>query len=106
MAVRISQQHGIFSALVGSQEPVSLAALQKASGVEDGLLEPLLAYLGAHGFVREVHPGEYEATKLTQLLLAPLFLDAVTHLYVVFIRRFFSLLMLIVTTTACLLWLL
>ena len=76
MAVRIAQQ----TALVGASEPVSLDALQKASGIEEGLLLPLLEYLGAHEFVKEARPGQYQATKLTQLLLAPLFLDAVTHL--------------------------
>ena len=92
VATRISQQHGIFSALVGSQEPVMLDVFRKASDVDDGLLVPLLEYLGTQGLVKEVRSGEYQATKLTQLLLAPLFQDAVTHLYVASIRYLLSIL--------------
>lgn len=39
----------------------------------------MLDYVCAQGMAAEVTPGRYVPTKMTNTLLAPVFIDAVTH---------------------------
>lgn len=59
---------------------MSLSALQDASGLPPSVLESVLDYLSTQQMVEEIEKGKYTGTKLTQLMLVPLFQDAVTHL--------------------------
>lgn len=56
-----------------------MVALAAVSGLGAGVLEAVLDYVCAQGMATEVTPGRYVATKLTNMLLAPVFVDAVTH---------------------------
>lgn len=49
------------------------------SDLDAGVLEAMLDYVCAQGMAAEVTPGHYVATALTNMLLAPVFVDAVTH---------------------------
>ncbi|GJN82284.1 hypothetical protein PLIIFM63780_005823 [Purpureocillium lilacinum] len=82
ITTRVAQEHKIFATLAASgKEPVGLGALQGATGLEIGVLESILDYLGTQDMVREVEVRKYAATKLTNLMLVPLFQDAVTHFH-------------------------
>lgn len=80
VTTRIGQEHKIFATLTAAKEPVSLAALQDASGLELGVLESNMDYLCAQEMAQEVDSGKYAATKLSHMLMVPLFQDAVIHL--------------------------
>lgn len=80
VTTRIAQEHKIFATLVGSPSPVSFDALKNATGLQAAVLESVLDYLGSQGMVAEPERGQYAATALTQLMMAPLFHDAITHL--------------------------
>lgn len=80
ITTRIAQQHKIFATLVGSQGPVSFDALKDATGLQAAILESVLDYLGTQGMLSEPQRGQYAATGLTHLMMAPLFNDAITHL--------------------------
>jgi hypothetical protein len=83
VTARIGQDRGIFEALAKSQDGVQLDVLAETSGLQRGVLEPILDYLCTQGMGVEVTRGTYKATPLTHMLLVPLFNDAVTHLLVV-----------------------
>ncbi|KAJ2967034.1 hypothetical protein NQ176_g9863 [Zarea fungicola] len=80
ITTRIAQEHKIFATVVGSQEPVSFDDLKNATGLQAAILESVLDYLGSQGMLREPQRGQYAPTGLTNLMMAPLFNDAITHL--------------------------
>lgn len=61
-------------------KPTSTALLAERTGVKLGILEPLLEYMSTQGMAEQISPQEYAATKLSHMLLNPLFVDGVTHL--------------------------
>ncbi|TQV99014.1 O-methyltransferase [Cordyceps javanica] len=83
ITTRIAQQHKIFATLAaGSQQgPVSFEALGEATGLRAAVLESVVDYLGTQGMLSEPVRGQYAATGLTHLMLAPLFQDAITHFH-------------------------
>ncbi|KAL1987270.1 hypothetical protein VTN96DRAFT_4298 [Rasamsonia emersonii] len=79
---RIAQERGIFKALVENDgKPTSTALLAERTGVKLGILEPLLEYMSTQGMAEQISPQEYAATKLSHMLLNPLFVDGVTHFH-------------------------
>lgn len=80
ITTRIAQEHKIFATLVDAEGPVSFDALQQVTGLQASVLEPVVDYLGTQGMLSEPARGQYAMTGLTQLMMAPLFHDAITHL--------------------------
>lgn len=81
IATRISQDHNIFSALVAAgEEGASAAAIADQTKLKPAALSAILEYLSSQNMAKETRPGNYTATKLSELLLAPLFVDGTTHL--------------------------
>ncbi|KYK56547.1 sterigmatocystin 8-O-methyltransferase precursor [Drechmeria coniospora] len=81
ITTRIAQEHKIHSTLVAANEPVSFQALKKASGLEEDLLGSILDYLSTQDMVQKTERGKYAATRLSRLMTAPLFQDAVIHFH-------------------------
>ncbi|KAK7949410.1 uncharacterized protein PG986_010296 [Apiospora aurea] len=81
VAARIGQDCALFSTLEASQGPSDLAELSGASGLEPRILESIMDYLCTQGIVVEAEKQRYMPTKLSHLLLVPLFNDAVTHFH-------------------------
>ena len=77
ITARIGQQHGIFAAL--AKGPVSFNDLLATTGLAPGVLESVMDYLCSQGMADE-KDGVYTATKLSHMMMVPLFQDAVTHL--------------------------
>lgn len=61
---------------------MQLEDIVKTSGLAKGILESVMDYVCTQGMAIECSPGIYQATPLTNMLLSPLFNDAVTHLLV------------------------
>jgi len=77
----VAQEHGIFKTLVEKKDgPISVEALAAKTGIKPAVLDSLLEYLTTQYMVEEVTPGQFKATKLSHVLLAPLFVDGVVHL--------------------------
>jgi hypothetical protein len=66
--------------LENKDAPTSAAVLAQKTGIHPTLLDSLLEYLTTQNMVGEVSPQQYTPTKLSNLLVAPLFVDAVVHL--------------------------
>ncbi|KAK8093327.1 S-adenosyl-L-methionine-dependent methyltransferase [Apiospora hydei] len=81
VAARIGQDCALFSTLAASQGPSDLAELSGASGLEPRILGSIMDYLSPQGIVVEAEKQRYMPTKLSHLLLVPLFNDAVTHFH-------------------------
>ncbi|KAK7408045.1 hypothetical protein QQX98_009818 [Neonectria punicea] len=81
VTTRIAQEHKIYATLAAATEPVTLSTLTKESGLERRILESILDYLGTQNMVQETEPGQFTATKLTHLMMVPLFQDAITHFH-------------------------
>jgi hypothetical protein len=62
--------------------PTSSTVLGEKTGMKPKVLESLLDYMTTQFMVEEVAPGQFKATKLSEMLLAPIFTDGITHLYV------------------------
>lgn len=81
VAARICQGRGIFSTLAagdGEEDGIALDTLSAASGLQPGVLEAILDYACVQGMTAKVSRG-YAPTKLTRLLLVPVFVDGVAH---------------------------
>lgn len=79
---RIAQEHNIFQTLIANKdEPTSVTVLSEKTKINPVVLDILLDYLSTQFMVEEVSPQHYKATKLSNILLAPLFIDGVLHLY-------------------------
>ena len=77
----MAQEHGIFKTLVESKDGLTSAAvLAEKTGLNPNALDSLLEYMTTQHMIQETSPGQYSATKLSQMLLAPLFVDGVLHL--------------------------
>jgi hypothetical protein len=59
---------------------MSARVLAEKTGVNPTVLDSLLEYLTTQYMVDEVSPRQYAPTKLSNLLLVPLFVDGVLHL--------------------------
>ncbi|KAF3010834.1 hypothetical protein E8E13_008765 [Curvularia kusanoi] len=81
VTARIGQDRGIFAALANDPEGVSLDSIAAATDLPKGVLESLLDYLCTQGMAVESSRDNFKATPLTQMLLVPLFNDAVTHFH-------------------------
>lgn len=81
ITARVAQEHGIFKTLVDSKDgPTSAAVLAEKTRLNPNVLDSLLAYMTTQHMIQETSPRQYSATKLSQMLLAPLFIDGVLHL--------------------------
>ncbi|KAF7561618.1 hypothetical protein G7046_g2514 [Stylonectria norvegica] len=78
---RVAQDHRIYSTLAAASEPVELQRLSLVTGLGTRVLETIMDYLCTQNMAQEAEPGRYSATKLTHLLIVPLFQDAVTHFH-------------------------
>ncbi|OAA64103.1 O-methyltransferase, family 2 [Akanthomyces lecanii RCEF 1005] len=82
ITTRIAQEHKLFATLAGaSGNPVTFDALREATGLQAAVLESVVDYLGTQGMLSEPERGQYAPTGLTQLMIAPLFQDAITHFH-------------------------
>ncbi|KAK2594288.1 hypothetical protein QQS21_007994 [Conoideocrella luteorostrata] len=81
ITARVAQQHHIFATLVSAKKPVPFATLQNATKLDESILESILDYLGTQAMVNELTPGIFTATKLSNMMVVPLFQDAVTHFH-------------------------
>lgn len=81
VTARIGQDRGVFEAITKSDGPAQLDDIAQATKLPKGVLESVLDYMCTQGMVVEASPGTYKATPLTQMLLVPLFNDAVTHFH-------------------------
>lgn len=83
VVARICQDRNIFATLVANQDvaAVNLATLITASGLQPSVLESIMNYACVQNMMAEVSRGQYVATKLTHTLLAPVFVDGVTHFH-------------------------
>jgi hypothetical protein len=79
VTARIGQERDVFSTLVANDH-VNIDDLSQATKLQSSVLEPIMNYLCSQGMAQETEQSNYEATRLTRLLTAPLFKDAVTHL--------------------------
>jgi hypothetical protein len=56
------------------------AILSERTGINPTVLESLLDYMTTQSMIEEVSPNHYKATRLSEMLLAPIFIDGGTHL--------------------------
>ncbi|KAK2598508.1 hypothetical protein N8I77_011917 [Diaporthe amygdali] len=80
---RICQDRSIFATLGANQDAagVNLATLITASGLQPSVLDSIMNYACVLNMMAEQSRGQYVATKLTHTLLAPVFVDGVTHFH-------------------------
>ncbi|KFY63366.1 hypothetical protein V496_03995 [Pseudogymnoascus sp. VKM F-4515 (FW-2607)] len=82
VTARVAQEHNIFQTLVANKdEPTSVAVLAEKTKINPVILDILLDYLSTQFMVEEVSPQHYKATKLSNILVAPLFIDGVLHFH-------------------------
>ncbi|KAK7978671.1 hypothetical protein PG988_006161 [Apiospora saccharicola] len=81
VAARIGQDRELFSTLARGQGPTDLTTLSCASGLEPRILESIMDYLCTQGMAVEAETRRYAPTRLSRMLLAPIFNDAVTHFH-------------------------
>lgn len=83
VVARICQDRRVFATLAANENVagVSSATLVTASGLQPSVLEPIMDYACVQGMAAEVSQGQYVATKLTHMLLVPVFVDGVTHFH-------------------------
>ncbi|OBT49726.1 hypothetical protein VE04_09838 [Pseudogymnoascus sp. 24MN13] len=82
VSARVAQEHNIFQTLVENKdEPTSVAVLAEKTNINPVVLDILLDYLSTQFMVEEVTPQHYKATKLSNILVAPLFIDGVLHFH-------------------------
>lgn len=83
MVARICQDRRVFATLASNENlaGVSSATLITASGLQPSVLDSIMDYACVQGMAVEVSQGQYVATKLTHMLLVPVFVDGVTHFH-------------------------
>ncbi|OBT79128.1 hypothetical protein VF21_01729 [Pseudogymnoascus sp. 05NY08] len=81
VSARIAQEHNIFQTLIASDDPTSVTVLSEKTKINPVVLDILLDYLSTQFMVEEVSPQHYKATKLSNILVAPLFIDGVLHFH-------------------------
>lgn len=83
MVARICQDRNIFATLAANQDAAGVrsATLITASRLQPSVFETIIDYACVQGMVAEASRGQYVATKLTHMLLVPVFIDGVTHFH-------------------------
>ncbi|KAF4637649.1 hypothetical protein G7Y89_g412 [Cudoniella acicularis] len=82
VTVRVAQDHKIFQTLVENKDgPTSAAVLAEKTGINPTVLDSLLEYMTTQHMIEESSPQNYVPTKLSNILLAPLFVDGVVHFH-------------------------
>ncbi|KAF1838974.1 S-adenosyl-L-methionine-dependent methyltransferase [Decorospora gaudefroyi] len=83
LTTRLSQEFNIFSTLAQHSvtHPVGLSELAKASGLEPSILSAVMDYNCGQSAALEAKPGHYAPTKLTHMMLQPMFNDATIVFY-------------------------
>jgi hypothetical protein len=62
------------------EKPIKAEDLAAKTGINRNILEPLLHYMTTQFMAHESSQGQYTATKVSHVLLKPLFLDGIIHL--------------------------
>ena len=86
VATRIAQDTKVLDILVENHDvkenealPMPIAAIQNRTTLDPSVLESLLDYMSTQFMVEATGSGQYKATKMTHMLLTPLFQDGVFH---------------------------
>ncbi|KAH6676315.1 putative sterigmatocystin 8-O-methyltransferase precursor [Halenospora varia] len=82
VTARVAQNHNVFKTLVENENgPTSAVTLAEESGIQPGILDSLLQYMSTHHMIEETSPQHFSPTKMSNILMSPLFVDGVIHFH-------------------------
>ncbi|PHH64487.1 hypothetical protein CDD81_4562 [Ophiocordyceps australis] len=81
VAAKIGQDHKLYETIVEASEPVGLEQLEHASGIKAETVDCLMEYICTQGMASRNSRGQYEATKLSRLMMEPLTRHWMTHFH-------------------------
>lgn len=88
VTARVAQNHNVFKTLVENKDgPTSAVTLAEESGIQPGILDSLLQYMSTQHMIEETSPQHFSPTKMSNILMSPLFVDGVIHLYDCLVRK-------------------